>query len=129
MNQQLLQETALLEQYTRQLEEHDALLTQQITELEQFHAHLATFSKEQPKRILASLGKGVYVKSYIAEKILFVEAGAGVIVRKSAAEVAAVVSGQLEKLRASQLKLTTQIGLCMQRLQELMAELEKQHEH
>ena len=119
----------MLEQYTRQLEEHDALLAQQVAELEQFHAHLTLFSKEQPKRILASLGKGVYIKSDIVEPLLFVEVGANVIVRKSAPEVAAVVRDQSEKLRASQLKLTAQIGFCAQRLQELMAELEKQHQH
>lgn len=129
MEQKLLQEAAMLEQYTRQLEEHDALLTQQLNELEQFREHLGIFSKEQPKRILASLGKGVYVRSDIAEQTLFVEVGAGVIVRKSASDVADIVTQQLEKLKSSQLKLTAQIGLCQQRLQELMSELDKQHAH
>ncbi len=128
MDQELLQQAAQLEQYTRQLEEHDEFLTRQIAELEQFRASVLAFVRSKETRMLAPLGKGVYCKTDIADRKLFVEVGAGVLVKKTPEALAGVIENQLQKLKASQVQLTAQIGLCAQKLQEMMQELEQQHQ-
>ncbi len=128
MDQALLQEAARLEQFARELEEHDEFLTRQISELEQFQMSMKSFMASSEKRILAPLGKGVYCKTDIVERKLFVEVGANIIVRKTSEDLSAVIDAQLERLKVSQVHLTAQIGLCTQKLQELMQILEKQHQ-
>jgi prefoldin alpha subunit len=128
MDQKLLQEAAQLEQYTRELEEHDAYLQKQIAELEQFKAAMETFVASGEKRLLAPLGKGVYCKADIAEQKLFVEVGSGILVRKTPDALLAVVDEQLQTLGSSQIQLSTQITLCAEKLQGMMAVLEKQHQ-
>ena len=128
MDQQLLQQAAQLEHYTRELEEHDSFLQRQIAELEQFHESTQSFAKNKETRILAPLGKGVYCKTDIVDRKLFIEVGAGVLVRKMPEDVAIVIAEQVQRLKASQIQLTAQIGLCAQKLQEMMLDLEQQHQ-
>ena len=128
MDQTLLQEAARLEQFTRELEEHDEFLTRQIAELGQFQTSMQSMIKSKETRMLAPLGKGVYCKADIADRNLFVEVGAGVLVKKTPEALSDVIDNQLEQLKASQVHLTAQIGLCTQKLQEVMHELEKQHQ-
>ncbi len=128
MDQQLLQQAGKLEQYTRELEEHDEFLTRQIAELAQFQSSMKSFTSSTETRMLAPLGKGVYCKTDLADRKLFVEVGAGVLVRKTPEALSEVIEDQLNKLKASQVQLTAQIGLCAQKLQEMMQELERQHQ-
>lgn len=127
MNQALLQEAAQFEQYTAQLEEHDSFLQKQIAELEQFKAAMSSFAASNEWRFLAPLGKGVYCKAELTEQKLFVEVGSGILVRKTPDALLEVIDEQLQALQASQIKLTTQIGRCAEKLQGLMAVLEQQH--
>lgn len=128
MDQALLQEAAQLEQYTRELEEHDAFLQKQISELEQFKAAMHVFAASNERRFLAPFGKGVYCKADITEQKLFVEVGSGIVVRKAPDALVNVVDEQVQALQASQLRLTAQIGLCAEKLQGIMSVLEQQHQ-
>src|SRR3989338_5046015 len=128
MDQALLQEAARLEQFARELEEHDEFLTRQISELEQFQMSMKSFMASTDKRMLVPLGKGVYCKTDLVERKLFVEVGANIIVRKTPEDLSSVINDQLQRLKSSQVQLTSQIGLCTQKLQEIMQVLEKQHQ-
>ena len=128
MDQALLQEAAHLEQFARELEEHDEFLTRQISELEQFQTSIKSFVASNEKRMLAPLGKGVYCKIDLVDRKLFVEVGANIIVRKTPEDLSSVIDDQIQRLKSSQVQLTSQIGLCTQKLQELMQVLEKQHQ-
>ena len=128
MDQALLQEAARLEQFARELEEHDEFLTRQIFELEQFQTSMKSFIGSSEKRMLTPLGKGVYCKTDLVDSKLFVEVGANVIIRKTPEDLSGVIDNQIQRLKSSQVQLTAQIGLCTQKLQEIMQVLEKQHQ-
>jgi len=127
MDQQLLMEASQLEKYTSELEQHEEYIAQQITELTQFAEQLHEISKSSEKKLLSSIGKRVYLQTEVTDKKLFVEVGAGVIVRKTPEELHEVIVEQLAQLRESQKKITTQRSFYTQKLHELMHMLEQQH--
>jgi len=129
MDEQLLQEAAALEQYTNQLEQNREYLARQISELEEFSQYLSELIKSTEKSMLASIGKGVYLKSDIIERELFVEVGAGVIVKKTPAQLQSVISGQLVRLRETHSDLATQIGFYAQKLNEIMQLFNESNTH
>ncbi|HLC31652.1 MAG TPA: hypothetical protein VJK51_03215, partial [Candidatus Nanoarchaeia archaeon] len=94
MDQEQLQKAQMLEYHLKQTEQQLELVKQQYAELEQTQAQLEALETNDTKEILASLGKGLYLPTTIREKRLFVEVGAGVIVRKTPEETKKVVQEQ-----------------------------------
>ncbi len=127
MNQQLIFEAAELEKYAADLEQHHEFLVKQIAELEHFAENLADIPSIQGKEILASLGKGVHIKTTVTETKLFVEVGAGIVVQKTPEELKQIIEEQLKQLKESKATITVQLGLSTQRLQELLREFEREN--
>lgn len=117
MNEALLEKARLLHQESEALEERKSFVEQQIEELTVFTRDLATLN-DAPSEMLASLGKGVFVKGMMQGGEFFVDVGAGVIVKKSLPEVRDIIQGQLEGLE--QIRKTTHV-----RLEELQGEFEE----
>lgn len=129
MDQQLLMEASQLEKYSNELEQHEAYLAQHINELMQFSEQLEILNQTNETSMLASIGKRVYLKTEVVDKSLFVEVGAGVVVRKTPEELATVITEQLTQLRASHEQLKLQLAFSTEKLQQIMAVLEQQHQH
>lgn len=119
----MLMQASALEKYASELDENLSLITQQIEGLNDFSGYLSNLVNSDEKAILSSIGKGVFLKSEIKDKNLFVEVGAGVIVRKTPQELQKVVEEQIAKLDISKTALSAQLELYTDKLHSIMFEL------
>ena len=112
-------------EYGKEIEEKLNLIEQQLSELEKFKSNLATLDESKEREFLASLGKGVFIKSEIMDKILFVDVGSGVLIKKTTTEAKEVVEDQMKKILEIRIELQKQIELINRELQNLIKEIEK----
>ena len=125
MDIELIQEISALESFTSQLEKHQELIKEQISELEGFLDYAKELSKNNSHEILASVGKGVYAKASLTEEKLFVNVGAGVLIKKSPQEVEKVVEEQIIKLKTRS-NVSIQLEIYAQKLAEMLEILKNQ---
>jgi len=110
MEQELLQRAMELRQRSEESEQQLNFVVQQINELEDFGRSLGELARNKEKEILASIGRGVFVKAKREEdEKLFVEIGAGVVLRKTPEEAGEVIEGQLKKFREARVALSQQL--------------------
>lgn len=108
----------------RELEETLNIIEQQLMELEQFKGHLKEINESKNNEILSSLGKGVFMKSEIKDKKLFVEVGSETFVRKTPDEAVETIEEQTKKLDEIKNELSSQINNLNRDMQGLMKKLE-----
>ena len=114
-------EIAVIEQQARELEGNLQLVENQILELESFKENLNLIVKSKEKEMLASLGKRVFVKTSIEDKDkLFVDVGAGVIIKKTPEETIKVVSNQILRLQEARLQISAQLEIYHKHLEEFI---------
>ena len=78
----LIQELSHKYELTKELDEKLNVVDKEINELEIFELHLKDITSNGKKEILASLGKGVYVKSDMIDSKLLVDVGSNIFVKK-----------------------------------------------
>ncbi len=98
MEQQILERANEMHAEAEALEERIGFIEQQIVELKDFQGGLERIEETKSKEMLAGIGKGVFIKSTFEKKELFVDVGAGVIVRKDLGSVMKVIGEQIERL-------------------------------
>jgi prefoldin alpha subunit len=117
-----------LQKSIEELESQLQIINRQIVELDEFMIAIKSFIVSQDKEMLASFGKGVFVKTDVKDKKLFVDAGAGVLVRKTPEETLLVVEEQIIKLGEVKVHLAEQFDSRVRELQALVVEVES-HRH
>ena len=105
MDVELLMNLEKASQQSREIEEKLKVVEQQVAELESFRVSLDALKNSDEKEILASLGRGVFVKSDIKDEKFFVDVGSGILVRKDAEESRRIVSEQIDKLNEMRIQL------------------------
>ncbi|RMD67112.1 prefoldin subunit alpha [Candidatus Pacearchaeota archaeon] len=127
MREEIFQSMVELQQAAEQTEQNIAFVQEQISDLQEFLQALDALKKSKEKEMLAPLGRGVYLKATRADdEKLFVEVGAGVVVRKTPDEAKEVIRSQLRKLREAKIQLNIQLENIIGRLQELMQIIENE---
>ncbi|MBI3334403.1 prefoldin subunit alpha [Candidatus Pacearchaeota archaeon] len=126
MDEALIRQAAQLHQQAEQFEQHLAFIDSQVSELEAFSKNLLVFKESNSPELLASLGKGIFTKTTLDSKELFVEVGAGIIVKKQPVEVLSIIDSQIINLRESRMLILEQLTEHTSKLQELMHLLEQQ---
>lgn len=126
--QELMMEVQEMARQTEQIEQHCEFLDQQINELAKFKDNLDKFDAKPKDSMLASLGKGVFMETELKSNSLFVEVGAGVLVRKTPKEVSDILSGQIGSLRESRLYFGEQFDGFRRELEIKMRSLEREME-
>jgi len=125
INQELIFRASLLERQAQEIQSTLEFIDKQLLELEAFGSDLKSFSKSSERQMLASLGKGIYVKSSLETKDLYVNVGAGVIVKKSPEDAEKIVELQVGKLKEARVQLAAQLESNNQALVDLISEIEK----
>ena len=111
MDQEQIMRAANIEREARVLEENLQFVDNQIAELENFKEGLLAFSLSEEKEMLSPFGKRVYIKTKVEDKDkLFVEVGAGVIVKKTPAETIKIVEGQVSRLKEARNQIANQLA-------------------
>ena len=115
-----------LRKRSEEIERNLQFVNEQVAELEGFEKGLEFLQNEEEKEILAPLGKGVFVKveKRKSEK-LFVDVGAGVLVRKTPEETRKVILEQMRKFKEAKIQLTTELEGFAAQFREMMEEVEK----
>jgi prefoldin alpha subunit len=98
MNQELMMELEELNRHSKDNEERLKIVEQQILELKSFESNLGELESNKNKEVLASLGKGVFIKADLKEEDLFVEVGSGILVKKSLGDSKKIAEHQIKKL-------------------------------
>ncbi|MDP1695572.1 MAG: prefoldin subunit alpha [archaeon] len=127
MNEELVYQVSLLQQEAEKINSHLETMEKQILELNQISQSINQLNTSSEKEIISSLGKGIHLKTHLAEKKLFVEVGSGVVVRKTPEEAIKVIESQLKRLMEFKVQLFNQRQLCMQALNEVIAEIQKEN--
>lgn len=121
----LLWKAAVLERQVEELQQHLVLISREIDELHAFYDHLKRFSESWQNEMFSSLGKGIHVKAKGMDRHLFVEVGAGVVVKKTPAETQVVIDGQVKRLHEAKFHVLQQLEARTHALQEVAHEIEQ----
>lgn len=121
----LLLQAAQLQQQAEQTEQHLALINNELAEMSEFEKQIDSFSKNQNNEMISSIGKGVYAKASLTDKNFLVNAGAGVLIKKTPEETKKIVKLQIEKLEEAKASLLAQLELFHNELRRLVGEIEK----
>ena len=125
-SQELLQKAVELKQQSEEVERQLDFVNEQIKELEQFSKNLALLETEKEKEILASLGKGVYIKAKRDEdEKFFVEVGSGVMVRKTSKEAREIIKEQIGKFQEARVQLTAQLQSHAEEFRKMLKKVER----
>lgn len=124
--EELLENAIFLKQQSEEIEKQLNFVNEQLQEMEHFVEKLNILEKSDEKEFLANVGRGVYVKTERkpGEK-LFVEAGAGVVLRKTPKEAKEIVSEQIKKFNEARIHLTAQLETCATQFGEMIRQVEK----
>lgn len=124
MDQNLLMEIQEGHGRFKELEEKIEVVDKQISELQIFERTLEDLKECDSQEILSSLGKGVFAKTKVEEKKLFVDVGSGILVRKSIDETKEVILDQARKLSEMRLQLTGEHEALGSELEDLVKKIE-----
>ena len=125
-SEELLEKAILLRQESEEIEKKLNFVNEQIKEMEQFIGKLDVLEKNDEKEFLANIGRGVYVKADRKEnEKLFVEAGAGVVIRKTPKEAKEIVSGQIKRFIEARIHVTAQLEDYAAQFKEMIEQVEK----
>lgn len=118
---------AEIERVARELEENLQLIEMQIGELGDFNRSLEFIIKSKDKEMLSSIGKRVYIKTAIEDKKkLFIDVGAGVVVKKTPEETIKIVKEQILRLQEARVQVSSQLEMHREQLQEFIEEIRKE---
>jgi len=126
MHEEMLIKAQTLQRESQEIESNLKIIGEHIEDLTKFAENLDFLDRNEEKEILASLGRGVYIKSEIKdEKKLFVDVGAGILIKKTPAETKKVIEGQLGKFQEAKIQLKTQLELYASEFRKMVEELHK----
>jgi len=128
MNQEYLIKLSLFEQQANQYEEHLNLIEKEMIELAELKLSLDKLEKSREKEILAGLGKGIYIKTKLDKKELFVNIGSRVVVNKSFSEIRKIIDSQVGKLGEMKPKIHLEIEKIKRQLDRLVEDAESEQD-
>lgn len=127
MTKQLMFRAEVLGHQMDQIEQQLANADKQAAEITDLREALQRFSGlKEGDEMLVPLAAGIFAKSsFSGEQVLMVNVGAGVVVPKAPAEVAAMLDEQLRNLRAYQQQLHEEFDRMLVELQEIQKKFEE----
>ena len=129
MDNELLESFYQAQEQSRDIEEKLQIVEQQISELQNFKISLDELEKNKNREILASLGKGVYIKSDIKDEKLFVDVGSGVLIRKSLDKTKDIIEEQTKRINEMKMQLTAEKETISENMKNIIEEIEKRNKY
>lgn len=124
--QAILQRAMMLRERSEEIEKQLGFVGEQISELQQFSENLEILKKSGEREMLANIGRGVHMKvERKGDEKLFVEVGAGVVVKKTPEEAKEIVEGQVKKFQEAKVHLTSQLQGYAEEFRKMLKEVEK----
>ena len=98
LSQEMMMRASLIERHLQELNDKIDYIVQQISELEEFKNNLKFLKDAKGKEVLATLGKGIYLKSSCKDNNFFVNVGSGIVLKKTPEETAEIMNSQIKNL-------------------------------
>jgi prefoldin alpha subunit len=114
---------SLIERHLQELNNRIDYVSQQISELEEFKNNLKFLKDAKNKEMLASLGKGIYLKSSCQDDNFFVNVGAGVVVKKTPKETAEIITSQIKNLHEAKTSLLASLEVYQRLMGQAVSDL------
>jgi prefoldin alpha subunit len=119
--QEKFMQLQMLNSHYRETAQQVQVVEQELAELNDFAVSLEHLSKSDEKKMLAPLGRGIYVPAErIVGESLFVEVGAGIVVRKKIPSALEIIKSQISQLSALLSQLRTQETFYEAQLRQLV---------
>lgn len=128
MDTSLIERAQILHGESQLIEERITFIDKQVRELTEFLEHLGFIHGTPETHIFSSLGKGLFLETSLRSKDVFVEAGAGVLIKKSIPEVQTIIRTQLENLSRMRYESQEQLNMLHGEFEQLVSKLESSHE-
>ena len=127
INQELIFKFNLYEQQIQQLQQQLQAVEQAIVEASSLNFGLDDLKESKDKEILASIGKGMFIKSKIISDDLIVDIGGKNFVKKSIPETQELIKEQIEKLERIKKELEEQLEKISEELTQLYIEAQEKN--
>lgn len=124
MDQEILFKASKLEKRHQEIQESIDYVDSQILELEQFLQSVREFSSFSGKEMISSIGKGVHVKTSLAEKDFLVEVGAGVVLKKTPEQTTEIIQNQLSRIKSARINMLSEMDNIRAEFQSLISNIE-----
>ncbi len=129
MEQELFARAQIAYQQAQAHEERLGFINQQIQEMEEFNSGLKQLAHNKQGEILASLGKGVFVKTKRIEQDFFVDVGAQVFVKRNLSDIQMTLGEQINRLTELREEIKEELADLKQDLSEMMESVEPVQKH
>lgn len=137
MNQELLFKAQFLQKQAEEMEQNLELVDRELEDLQKLDANIEFLINSKEKSSISLIGKGLHIKTNIESKELFVEVGAGVIVKKSPEEARKIIITQIKKLNEARIHLLGKLDIYHRTIESVVKEIEQEqnkpqpekHEH
>ena len=122
----------MLGQEAEKTEQQIQAIDQQISELNSVRDSLNGLEEEgknnEPKEILAHLGKGIFVKAEVKEKDLYVNVGKEVVLKKTIPDTLKIIEDQSKILLEGKEELIARIQDIQEKMQQMMSGMNNKQE-
>jgi len=125
MDQEKIAKLSILQNQGEEIRQQLDLIDKELAELINFRNNLNGLKSSNENIMLSTIGKGVFMKTQILDRQLFVEVGKGVVVKKSPEEVYKIVGEQINKFSDVREKLMYKFDVIAMTLQRILSEIEE----
>ena len=129
MDQEILFKASLIQKQAEEIQQNLQIIDNEINELEEYSHNLEYLSQVKEKSIVTNLGKGLHMKATLEDPSeLYVEVGAGVVVKKNILEAKEIIEIQMKKLAEARVHLMGKLEIYGNALENIMQEAQKEQE-
>lgn len=125
MDQELMLKAQFLQQQAQEIEQNLEIIIQEVESLKKMREDIDFLAKSNEKSAISTIGKGLHLKTQIESKELFVEVGAGVVVKKSPEEAKKVIENQIKKLTEAKDNMSGKLDIYHQTLESVINDIQK----
>ena len=124
MDQELLLKAQFLQGQAQEIEQSLEIIIREIESLEKMHKDVDFLDKSSEKSAISTLGKGLHLKTNIESRELFVEVGAGVVVKKSPEQAKKVIEDQIKKLTEAKVHMSGKLDIYHKTLESVINDIQ-----
>lgn len=128
MKEEDLYKLGLLEQQANQIQEQITLVVKKMQELDVLALSLDKIDKSKEKRLLASVGEGIYIDTDLRDKDLLINVGKNIFVHKTIGDARKLIDKQNKLLQELKGKMEVDVEKISKELNIMVENMKKQEE-
>ncbi len=129
MNAELLFRVQFLQKQAEELEQNLEIVERELIDLKGLDTNLDFLTKSNDKSSISAIGKGLHIKTNIESKELFVEVGAGVVVKKSPEQARTIINNQIRKLTEAKIQMLGKLDIYHKTIESVVQEIEQEEKN